>query len=231
MCGRFSLGVDTDRLIHEFGLAEVAEPHQPRYNIAPTQPVPAVVRGPAGLRLGSLRWGLVPARARDTDGPLLINARSETVARKPSFAGAYRQRRCWVLADGFYEWAPAPSGHRAPFHIRPTHGAPFAFAGIWERREEPGQAPLVSCAILTTAAAPAIRHLHDRMPVILTREGRDHWLAPDATPDRLAALLRPYPGELEARRVSTYVNSAAHEGPECLAPSSDEIPTQEPSAE
>ncbi|HSH45032.1 MAG TPA: SOS response-associated peptidase, partial [Longimicrobiales bacterium] len=156
MCGRFSLGVDTDQLIHEFHLAEVAVDHQPRFNLAPTQDVPAVVSGDTGLRLGSLRWGLVPSHSRDMSGPLLINARSETVDRKPAFADSFRRRRCWVLADGFYEWVRGDGDARLPYHIRPAHGRPFAFAAIWDRWRDPRGEPLVSCAILTTDAAPRI---------------------------------------------------------------------------
>lgn len=215
MCGRFSLGVDTDRLIHEFGLAEITTRHEPRFNIAPTQDVPAVVRGPGGLRLGSLRWGLLPAHARSGGAPL-INARSETVRQRRAFADSFRWRRCWVLADGFYEWTRGADGARLPFHIRPTHGRPFAFAGIWDRPPGDARSP-ASCAILTTRPADALAEIHDRMPVILAAEDRDLWLDPDAGPDALSALLRPCQ-DVEVRRVSRHVNSAAHEGPACLEP-------------
>ncbi|HUG40483.1 MAG TPA: SOS response-associated peptidase [Longimicrobiales bacterium] len=216
MCGRFSLGVDTDALVAEFGTGAAAE-HTPRFNIAPTQPVAAVVRGRDGLRFGSLRWGLVPAGPAPLPRAPLINARAETVARLPSFAASFHRRRCWVLADGFYEWRREPDGSRTPFHIRLADGRPFAFAGIWDRTEGPAGA-LPSCAILTTRAAPALAGIHDRMPVILPAPERDRWIDPTASPGDLEPLLRPYDGPLALTRVSTRVNSVAHDDPSCLEP-------------
>lgn len=219
MCGRFSLGVDTDRLISEFGITVVTAEHQPRYNIAPTQQVPAVVRGVDGRRLGSLRWGLVPAGpAPQAGGRPLINARAETVDRRPAFADSFRRRRCWVPADGFYEWRKEPRGGRSPFHVRLPGGRPFAFAAIWDRAGGEDDDPLFTCAILTTRPAPAVAAIHDRMPVILPVAGREAWLDPAASPGTLTGLLRPYDGELEVRRVSGRVNSTANDDPSCWAP-------------
>lgn len=219
MCGRFSLGVDTDRLIAEFDVTVVTGQHRPRYNVAPTQPVAAIVHGAGGTRLGSLRWGLVPAGPARPGGRPLINARAESVDRKPAFAESFRRRRCWVLADGFYEWRKEPRGSRSPFHIRLPDGRPFAFAGIWDRAdgEEDGE-PVVSCAILTTRPAAAIAGIHDRMPVILPPETRTTWLDPSAEHTALTALLRPYQGDLEVRRVSSRVNSTANDDPSCRHP-------------
>lgn len=230
MCGRFSLGVDTDRLITAFGPAAILEDHQPRYNIAPGQPVPAMVRGPDGLRLGSLRWGLLPGGVAAPVGhPArpLINARAETVARKPSFADSFRRRRCWILADGFYEWRKEPGGGRSAFHVRLPDGEPFALAGIWDRSGE-DEAPLVTCAILTTRPAGAVAGIHDRMPVILPPETRDAWLEPAARSEALADLCRPYDGALEVRRVSSRVNSVAHDDPSCRHPLPDGAETSLP---
>ena len=220
MCGRFSLGVDTDRLVAAFGIASVAEPHEPRYNIAPTQPVPAVVRGEDGLRLGALRWGLVPHWADDPGiGSRLINARSETVDRKPAFRDAFRERRCWVLADGFYEWREQ-DGRKVPVHFHLPDGAPFAFAGIWDRwRRDQGE--VVSCTLLTTEPSDDVRPVHDRMPVILPADVRERWLDPDADPSDLKALLRPFPGTLEGHAVSTRVNSPENDDPSLIEPASD----------
>mgnify|MGYP001027512242 CR=1 FL=1 len=221
MCGRFSLGVDTDRLIAEFGIDTVAAPHQPRYNIAPTQPVPAVVRGEDGLRLGALRWGLVPHWADDPAmGGRMINARSETVDRKPAFEESFRHRRCWVLADGFYEWKDE-AGRKIPIHFRLPDGRPFAFAGLWDRWRR-GDDELVSCAILTTEPSDEVRPVHDRMPVILHESDRARWLDPDAGPADLKALLRPYPDPLAARRVSTRVNRPENDDPSLVEPSPPE---------
>lgn len=215
MCGRYSLGVDTDRLIAEFGVDLLTAEHEPRYNIAPTQDVPVVVSAPDGLRLGTLRWGLVPAGSAGPGSKPLINARSETVDRRASFADSFRRRRCWVPADGFYEWRAARGGRRQPFHIRPADGRPFAFAGIWDRWSGDGQ-ELVSCAILTTAPNDAIRSLHDRMPVILTPENRSTWLDPHATREALQALFRPYSGDLIIRPVSTRVNRGDVDDAACI---------------
>ena len=216
MCGRFSLGVDTDRLIAEFGIAAVADAHEPRYNIAPTQPVPAVVRDDHGLRLGSLRWGLVPHWADDASmGARMINARSETVDTKPAFRDPFRDRRCWVLADGFYEWREE-GGRKVPFHFHRPDGAPFAFAGLWDRWRGDGD-EVVSCTILTTEPSDMVRPIHDRMPVILPAEARDAWLDPGAEPQALKDLLQPYPG-LERRRVSTRVNRPENDDPSLLDP-------------
>ncbi|MFO7895209.1 MAG: SOS response-associated peptidase [Longimicrobiales bacterium] len=217
MCGRFSLGVDTDRLIAEFGITTVAEPHQPRYNLAPTQPVPAVVRGDDGLRLGALRWGLVPYWADDPSiGSRMINARSETVAEKPAFREPFRHRRCWVLADGFYEWQEE-AGQKVPVHFHRPGREPFAFAGLWDRWGD-GDDRVVSCTLLTTEPNEAVRPVHDRMPVILPTEDRDRWLDPDADPAALERLLAPYPGPLGAHRVSTRVNSPANDDPSLIEP-------------
>ena len=217
MCGRFSLGVDTDRLIAEFGIDTVATPHVPRYNIAPTQPVPAVVRADDGLRLGALRWGLVPYWADDPGiGGRMINARSETVDRKPAFQEPFRHRRCWVLADGFYEWRD-DGGRKVPIHFRLPDGRPFAFAGLWDRwRRDDDE--LVSCTILTTEPSDDVRPVHDRMPVILPARDRARWLDPDAGPADLRALLRPYPDPMEARQVSTRVNRPENDDPSLLEP-------------
>jgi putative SOS response-associated peptidase YedK len=222
VCGRFSLGADTDRLIAEFGLDGVPDGHTPRYNIAPTQPVLAVVRGPDGLRAGSLRWGLIPAGSAEPGRPL-INARAETVARRPSFAGPFRRRRCWVLADGFYEWRAGPDGSRRPIHFSLPGGTPFAFAGLWDRWEGDDEA-ILSCAILTTRPSAAVAPVHDRMPVILPRESRDRWLDPDAGPGELDELLAPYPDPLEARLASTRVNNPANDDLACLFPEDGSAP-------
>lgn len=217
MCGRFSLGVDTDRLVAEFGIATVAAPHEPRYNIAPTQPVPAVVRADHGLRLGALRWGLVPYWAGDPGiGGRMINARSETVDRKPAFREPFRDRRCWVLADGFYEWH-SQGGQKVPVHFRLPDGRPFAFAGLWDRwRGDDDE--LVSCTILTTEPSDEVRRIHDRMPVILPEDARDRWLDPGADPDSLKTLLRPYAGALQGRHVSTRVNVPENDDPSLIEP-------------
>lgn len=226
MCGRFSLGVDTDRLVAEFGLDTLPADLRPRYNIAPTQPVLAVVRAPEGLRAGEIRWGLIPGAGETAPSAPLINARSETVERRPSFAESFRRRRCWVLADGFYEWR-SEDGARVPYHIRLPGGRPFAFAGIWDRAEGRG-GPVVSCAILTTRPAPAVAPIHDRMPVLLPAEARDAWLDPSADLARLRALMAPYAGALEVTRVSARVNAVTNDDAACREPDPAPAETSRP---
>ena len=222
MCGRFSLGVDTDRLVAEFGLSELAGEHRPRFNIAPTQPVAAVIAGPNGLRLGHLRWGLVPGGTTAPPRAPLINARAETVDRLPSFASSFRSRRCWILADGFYEWRRGSDGVRSPYHIGLPDGRPFALAGVWDRwKGEDG--PLLTCAILTTRAAPSMAHIHDRMPVLLPPDTRAAWLDGAAGPAALRRLLEPWDGALRIERVSTRVNSVVNDDPACLIPVEDPL--------
>jgi putative SOS response-associated peptidase YedK len=218
MCGRFSLGVNVDRLVGEFGLDPDDVEHEPRYNIAPGQDVLAVVRGPDGLRPGLLRWGLVPWWAPDPrGGARLINARSETVASRPSFRDSFRNHRCWVLADGFYEWQRGPGNRRQPYYIHRPDGRPFALAGLWDRWRR-DQQQIVSCTILTTSPNEVVAPLHDRMPVILPPDLRERWLDPAVDPDELQFLLRADAGPLEAYPVATRVNSPANEGPEVREP-------------
>lgn len=220
MCGRFSLGVSTDDLVEEFGIAEGSLDWAPRYNVAPTQDVAAVVAGENGPRIGALRWGLVPAWADDPAiGNRLINARAESVADKPAFRDAFRARRCLILADGFYEWQRREKGTtKVPFHIRLPDGRPFAFAGLWERWQPRDGEPLHTCTIITTDAAPSIRAIHDRMPVILRPDQRQQWIRRDTPPSTLLAMLRPYSGPLTAHPVSTVVNSPDNDGPDCVTP-------------
>lgn len=189
----------------------------PRYNIAPSQEVPVVRRRAGGdgaaRELAMLRWGLIPFWARDERiGYKLINARAETVAEKPSFRAAFRARRCLVVADGFYEWRKLPEGGKQPYRITPSGGGLMAFAGLWERWDK-GDAPVESCTIVTTTAAPGIAHIHGRMPVILPVEAHQSWLVEGGTD-----LLLPYAGPLQADAVSTHVNRPANDDPACIAP-------------
>jgi putative SOS response-associated peptidase YedK len=223
MCGRFTLATPNDQLIPLFDLDEVTTPPlAPRYNIAPTQDV-AVVRLPPGggkRQLELLRWGLIPSWAKDADiGNRLINARSETVGEKPAFRQCFRQRRCLIPADGFYEWAKIGSG-KQPYLFRLRAADPFALAGLWDAWHVPGGESVQTCTILTTDANDVVRPVHPRMPVILAREAYDLWLDPAI--DRaeiLAPLFRPFdPGLLVGFRVSSRVNSPAIDDADCVAP-------------
>ncbi|HEX7119301.1 MAG TPA: SOS response-associated peptidase [Longimicrobiales bacterium] len=219
MCGRYTMASPEEWIREEFDLFELPPDYRPRYNIAPSQDVLAIVRAGDGLRAGWLRWGLVPFWAKDAAiGSRMINARAETVATKPAFRDAFRRRRCLIVADGFYEWQKAGAA-RVPMWIHRASRRPFAFAGLWDRWQPPDGEPVVSCTIVTTGANDALRSIHERMPVILPPAARATWLDPAAEPDALAALLRPYAGDdLEAHAVSTLVNSPKNDIPECIAP-------------
>ncbi len=219
MCGRYSLTTAPEALRRLFDFSNLPN-LAARYNIAPTQEV-AAVRGDGGgaRELVMLRWGLVPSWATDISiGAKMINARAETVAEKPAFRSAFRHRRCLVPADGFYEWR-AEDGRKQPFRIGMKGGAPFAFAGLWERWEPEGGDVVETVAIVTTDANEKLRPIHHRMPVIVAPDDYTAWLdteAGDTGPAR--ALLRPYPGEPMAfYRVDPRVNNARNDDPECIA--------------
>jgi putative SOS response-associated peptidase YedK len=207
-------------LIEEFHLA--GRPQlEARFNIAPTQLVAAVRVPPdAGERnLAMLRWGLVPSWAKDpSQGNRMINARGETVAEKPSFRSAFKQRRCLVVADGYYEWKKVGS-KKQPYYFRVRQRDVFAFAALWEvwRGGADGEA-LESCTIITTEANELARAVHDRMPVILDPEDYSLWLDPqEQDRERIQPLLRPYDASnMTADPVSTYVNNVRHDDAKCI---------------
>jgi putative SOS response-associated peptidase YedK len=220
MCGRFTIRTLASDIARQFGLLTVDE-LRPRYNVAPTQSVFAIREreAPAGRELVEFRWGLVPSWADDPSiGSKMINARSETVATKPAYREAYRQRRCLIPADGFYEW-DGYGRNKQPFFIYLRNETPFAFAGLWETWSR-GSLRMDTCTIITIAANDLLRPLHERMPVIVDPADYDAWLDPrEHDHERLARLMQTYPdGEMRTRPVSRWVNSATHEGPECLAP-------------
>jgi len=234
MCGRYNLGSSSDALQDLFGLeripAQMAD-MAPRYNIAPGQPILAVRQRADGSRPADmLRWGLIPSWARDAViGYKLINARSETVADKPAFRSAFLRRRCLVPADGFFEWAALPTAggakpRKQPWHFHMQQCAPFAMAALWERWQDPQGQAIDSCTLLTTSANAEVAAVHHRMPVILSPDDYAHWLDHgNRDPQQLQSLLRPLPdGQLSAYAVSTRVNSAAHDDPQCIAPLSQD---------
>jgi putative SOS response-associated peptidase YedK len=214
MCGRFAFYSPHEAVARLFGVADAPE-IEPRYNIAPTQFVAAVREAGGPREVAMLYWGLVPSWAKEKSiGARMINARSETLAEKPSFRNAYKRRRCLLLADGYYEWQRS-GAIKQPYFISFAAGAPFGMAGLWERWRDPGSGePLESCCIVTTSPAPAVAHVHDRMPVIIPPDAYAEWLDPEnAATDRLARLLAPWeaPG-LQARPVSRRVNDARNQG-------------------
>ena len=223
MCGRFQLKPPEDWM-EEFGLTEPPD-LAPRYNIAPSQDVVAVRKDEQGAREAViLRWGLVPYWAEDPAvGNRLINARAESVARKPAFREPFQRRRCLVPADGFYEWRRVGRA-RDPFLIRLRDARTFAFAGVWDRWARAADR-IESCAILTTAANALVSPIHGRMPVILDRAAYGLWLDPEADDAALQALLRPFPAErMVAYPVSPRVNSPSVDDPECERPLAEAPP-------
>jgi putative SOS response-associated peptidase YedK len=222
MCGRYLLVTPSETLRRAFRFVE--QPNlPPAWNIAPTQlrPVLRQRREPKGERtLQLLRWGLIPPWAESAAiGARMINARAETLDQKPAFRTAFRRRRCLVPADGFYEWTSGPDGARKPWLIRRRDRGLIAFAGLWDRWQDPAGIPVDSFAIVTCQASGAIAHLHHRMPVMVEADDHASWLDPDGEPAALAALLRPAEGELlEACPVSTRVNDVRNDDAELARP-------------
>lgn len=217
MCGRYTLATPVGRLAEEFGFDSSSTEFRTSYNVAPTRQVPVVLAEGGKRRLEMLRWGLVPSWADDPGiGSRMINARSETAPEKPSFRRAFRDRRCLIPADGFYEWKREDGG-KQPYYFRMDGGRPFAFAGLWESWTKDRE--IRSCAILTTAANEVVAGIHDRMPVILPKAHYEAWLDPEAERDELTGLLVPYPGDdLETYPVSRFVNSPGNDDPRCIEP-------------
>ena len=244
MCGRYAAAKDPAALAVEFEvLGDLPEPLAPNYNVAPTNPVHIVaIRGRDEILERVLlvaRWGLVPSWAKDSSiGSTMINARSETVAQKPSFRRAFAKRRCLVPADGYYEWylptePGAPVGARGkpakqPFFIAAKDGSSLAMAGLYEwwhdpkgQRDDPASWRL-TCTVITTAASGELGRIHDRMPLIVARGDWARWLDPESS-DAEDILTRGTEGaDLQAYPVSTAVNSVRNNGPELITP----IPTE-----
>ncbi len=227
MCGRYSITTPVEALRQLFLFDELPN-LAPRYNVAPTQEVPAVRLARAepdaeqsGKReLVMLRWGLLPFWAKDIkQGAKMINARAETVADKPAFRNAFKKRRCLIPADGFYEWR-GKKGDKQPYRIALADGGPFAFAGLWEAWTNPeDQSRIESCTIVVTEANARLRAIHDRMPVIIAPGDHAAWLDPQSDRAALESLLKPYPAEaLTAVPVSKHVNKVANDDPACLEP-------------
>jgi putative SOS response-associated peptidase YedK len=226
MCGRFSLATSPDELARQFELADVPD-LAPHYNVAPTQEV-AVVRvsaGSAPRELVMMRWGLVPFWAKSLSiGSRMINARAETAPTLPAFRDAFQRRRCLIPADGFYEWISA-GGVKQPYWIHPPGGGLWGFAGVWERWRPPEGPPVLSCAILTTAANRYIATLHDRMPAVIGKDDYEKWLdVRHANPDDVAPLLRPLPDDaVTAVPVSTRVNKPDQDDATLITPTGPEL--------
>lgn len=221
MCGRFAFTLPSDAMARLFRAVPSNDlPETPNFNICPTNQVHVVLNPGEGRVLRGLRWGFVPHWYKTPgDGPLLINARSETLAEKPAFRMASRDRRCLILASGFYEWTKDEAGNRLPWYIRRTDGAPIAFAGVWQSWDR-ADAPLTTCAIVTMAAEGDMRDIHHRMPLVLDEPDWALWLG-EAGKGAARLMRFPKADRLEFYRVDTAVNSNRAHGPELIEPFED----------
>ncbi len=228
MCGRYVITSSPEAIRQLFGYAE--QPNfPPRYNVAPTQPVPIVRVVEDKRQFALVRWGLIPSWVKDPRMfSLLINARGESVNDKPAFRNAMKRRRCLFPADGFYEWQRAGERKR-PFFVGPKQGGPIAFAGLWETWIGPNGEEQESAAIVTTAANRTCAPIHDRMPVILSPEAFDLWLdCARVDAKTAAALIAPAPDNLlEVREISSAVNRVANDSAALLKPVSELPPEPE----
>ncbi|MCV3765504.1 SOS response-associated peptidase [Rhizobium sp. TRM95796] len=241
MCGRFSLTATPEEVREFLALLEL-EDFPARYNIAPTQPILAVIAGEQGApgsnlperRAMLIRWGLTPGWVKDPrDFPLLVNARAETAAEKASFRAAMRHRRILIPASGFYEWRrpPKESGEKSQaYWVRPRHGRIVAFAGLMETWASADGSEVDTGAILTAAANPAFAPIHNRMPVVIAPEDFDRWLdCKTQEPRHVTELLRSPPEDLfEAIPVSDLVNKVANVGPEVQTPADPSVVVEKP---
>jgi putative SOS response-associated peptidase YedK len=226
MCGRYARFTAAEVYARLFDAA--GEPDVPTsYNVAPHQAVLAArARARGGRELVALEWGLVPFWARERKpGYSTINARAETVHTRPAFRQAFRSRRCLIAADGFFEWKRLERG-KQPYFMRLRNGAPFAFAGIWDRWTGPAGDVAETCSIIVTDANEVVAPVHDRMPVILSPSDYDRWTDPGLRdPAPLLALLVPFPADaMEAYPVGTAVNNPRNDSPEITRPVAAEPP-------
>src|SRR5271167_460990 len=219
MCGRYRLSRRKQIIEEYFDTSDWQEDWSPRYNIAPTQPVPVIRQNPKEpiRELSLMRWGLIPSWAKDMFGAArMINARSETAHALPAFREAMKLRRCLVPADGFYEWQRRGSA-KQPYCFEIGDGELFAFAGLWERWRDPSGHWMKSCSILTTTPNAVTSAVHDRMPVILDPDSYDLWLDPGMNDGATASeLLKPYDARLmRCYPISTRINHVANDDEEC----------------
>lgn len=224
MCGRFTLVSSEEQIAAILPQLIFDFEFRPRYNIAPTQDIPAILNSDPG-RVQAVHWGLIPHWAKDRAiDSRMINARAETLAEKNAFRRPLRSQRCLVLADGFYEWRTVPGQkQRQPMYIRLAGGRPFAFAGLWDTWHDPAGDAITSATLITTAPNGLIATIHDRMPAILAEDEFAAWLAPgECKAAEVLPLLRPYPADaMQMFAVSTRVNRPGFDDPSCIVPTGE----------
>jgi putative SOS response-associated peptidase YedK len=221
VCGRYRLSRRKQIIEEHFDSVSGEEDWNPRYNIAPTQPIPIIRQNPKEpvRELSLMRWGLIPAWSKDSSAAAsMINARSETAATKLAFRDALKSRRCLIPADGFYEWMRTGKT-KQPYCFEVNEGELFAFAGIWDRWKDPSGNWMKTCSILTTTPNAVTSPVHDRMPAILDPDSYDLWLDPAMTNMAAASdLLKPYEARLmRGFPVSTRINHVANDDETCSA--------------
>jgi len=224
LCGRVTLTLTFKEITDILNIKSDIE-WTPRYNIAPSQDIPVVVNNNGKKQIKLFQWGLIPNCASEQSiGQKLINARAETIDTKHSFKNAFVRQRCLILADGFYEWK-RQGKTKIPYRFTLQKLKLFAFAGIWDRWKSPEGQIIHSCSIITTKPNELLSMFHDRMPVILEKDHEDVWLDPTFSDfGVLKSLLTPYPADLmNAYEVSTLVNSARYDAPDCIEPVSGQI--------
>ncbi len=218
MCGRYTVIAKAEEIEKRFNI-EVPSTYLPRYNAAPTQILPVITNeNPEGLSF--FNWGLIPKWAKDkTISSKLINARAETISEKASFKNALKQRRCLVIADGFYEWKRVSKKSKIPYRILLESKELFAFAGLWEEYEDEDQNQVHTFSIVTTTANATISKIHERMPVILEPKSEQIWLSSSASTEEHLNLLKPYNDtEMEYYSISPMVNSVVNDSPNLILP-------------
>ncbi len=225
MCGRFAITLPHDAMAQLFDAVPANDlPPVPNYNVCPTDTVHAVTSDDGHRRLRPMRWGFLPHWYKTTsDGPLLINARAETIAEKPAFRAACRERRCLIPASGFYEWTKDEAGDRLPWFIHPADDDLIAFAGVWQDWER-GDEAYTTCAIVTTEANDPMSRIHHRMPVVLAADDWAKWLGEEGK--GAATLMIPAPDDaLTFHRVDPRVNSNRASGSELVEPLKEPNPS------
>jgi putative SOS response-associated peptidase YedK len=218
MCGRFVLCSPAKTIVEEFRVDKAAFEYIPSYNVAPTQNV-VIVKKDGTRILTQYKWGLIPSWAKDPGiGHSMINARAETIADKPAFRSSFKNQRCLVVADGFYEWKKGKV--KIPVYIRLKSGKPFGFAGLYSIWKSPEGGEIYTCTIITTEANEIVSSIHDRMPAIISKEDYDYWLDPNShDKEKLLSFLKPYDSEaMELYTVSKKVNSPSYNAPDNIAP-------------
>jgi putative SOS response-associated peptidase YedK len=218
VCGRYSSSLGVPDLLSFFDVEEPPDDElPPSWNVAPTDPVYAVLQKSAGRQLRVLRWGLVPSWSKDAKGAArLINARMETLTEKPAFRTAYAKRRCLLPADGYYEWKPEGTG-KQPYYLSSQDRSPLVMAGLYEHWKSPDDEWLSTCTIITTSAPDEVGEIHDRAPLLVPRAAWDTWLDP-TVPDPGDLLIPGVPGVLDAWPVGKEVGNVRNNGAQLVEP-------------